>query len=148
MARFSEAISASAGREKAGRPPAMLRQELPIPLFISMGLKPSSLMKRKSEEPDIPPPAMMAGTFFIVLFLRGTIISCSRLFTLMSPSVTRLLMGPRGVGSPVMVMPWGLSMSFARGMQRVPRHAPIPMRVICLSSSDEITFLSPTALSS
>ncbi|MPM25577.1 hypothetical protein SDC9_72073 [bioreactor metagenome] len=141
--RLCLAMSARAGSENAGLPPAILRQELPSPSFNSIGLNPFWAMYLKRDDPAIPPPAIIAGTFSTHLSWPGMIISLTLPVWFMSPSVTRLDIGPRGVGSPVTSIPYGLSNSLALGTQRVPRHAPIPILEICLSSSDEITFLSP-----
>ncbi len=113
-----------------------------------MGLNPSSAINLKRDDPATPPPAMIAGTFSIHLSGRGSTISSLLPFVFISPRVTRLDIGPLGVGSPATSIPYGLKRSLALGMHLLPRHAPIPIREMCLSSSEEITFLSPRTASS
>ena len=147
ISRLCFAMSASAGRENAGRPPAIFLHELPSPSLIRYGFIPASAIYLKSELPAIPPPAIIAGTFSTHLLPLGSMMLSLFPTGFISPSVTRFDIGPRGVGSPITSIPYGLRYIFALGTHLFPRQGPIPILVMCLSSSDDITFLSPIAAS-
>lgn len=51
--------------------------------------------------------------------------------------------GAPGVASPIISMPAGLRSIESLFMHRLPRQGPMPRRVVCLISSNDMYFLSP-----